>query len=310
MNVAYKCAKANKKFLWLVLFPVLFGVLFSLSSTVYAQTSISLFPIKFRIQIEAGDVFSDTVTVINPGNEAIGVQAEIENLVGGEEGAIDLSVAEVPYGLSAWISIDKSVFVLQPQERRQIPFSVQVPNNAVPAGYFGAILFRTVAVPGEAEAAGTVGISGRVGSVILVEVPGEGVQAGEITEFSGPKYLSRGPAEFILMVKNTGNSHFDPEGIVTVEGMFIKSRELSFEPRVIFPGFSRTFSVEWPFRYAFGPVTATAKVNIPGSGMQIETFSMFIFPWQETGVVVVVILVLWFGLRKLKKSFKLVRVKK
>lgn len=273
---------------------------------VSAQNSISLFPIKFRLTINPGETYNDTITVINPSEEAIGVRVEVENLVGGEEGSIDLRDADVPYGLAAWVKIDRTSFVLQPQERRQIPFSITIPSNGEPGGYFGALLFRVVSA--EKLQASGVGISGRVGSVILVEVPGEGFKTGVIELFDGPRFVSRGPASFSIKVKNTGNGHFDPTGVVKIEGLFIKEKEFAFEPRVVFPGYSRTYKVEWPFRYAFGPVKATAYVTIPDSGVQTQTISIFIFPWQEVGAVLGAILLLWFGVRGFKKRFKLVRV--
>lgn len=271
-----------------------------------AQVSISLFPLKFRITVEPGTSFSDKITVINPNDFSIGVKAEVENLKPGEEGAIDLSEMDIPYGLMKWVEIDRQVFTLAPQERRQIPFSVNIPENGEPGGHYGAILFRAIPPPG--GEGGIMAISGRVGSVLLVEVPGETVKTGEISEFTGPSYMSRGPTEFIFKVKNTGNTHYFPEGKIVVDGIFAKRTELDFESRVVFPGYSRTYKAVWPVRYAFGPITATALINIPDSGSRQASFTLFAFPWQEGSAVLALIILIWLGSRVFRKKFKIVRV--
>src|SRR5665213_367988 len=179
-----------------------------------AQVGISLFPIKFDVTIAPGNTYSDTVTVINPNDFPIGVQPEVENIAGGNQGSIDLVNTDIPHGLSSWISIDETSFTLAPQQQKQIPFSITIPVNGEPCGHYGAILFRGLSVTTTTSG---VGISGRVGSVILVNVPGDSHATGNIADFTGPSsYISHGPFQFSFTVNNTGNTHFTPQGDVTL----------------------------------------------------------------------------------------------
>lgn len=288
---------------------LIFSFLFLWSSqTTNAQVGISLFPIKFNVTIESGKSYSDTVTVINPNDFSIGVKPEVENISGGDEGSIDLIDTDIPHGLTAWISINKNSFDLGPQERRQIPFTINIPANGEPGGHYGALLFRSI--PPAGGAASGVGISGRVGSVVLVNVPGQTSAIGNIENFSGPNsFISHGPVSFSFKIKNTGNTHFEPQGNITLTGPFTSKIEVPFNSRIVFPGHDRTFTAIWDNKYGFGPITANLNINIGDSGAQSSSLSFFMFPWQETIAAIAALCIIWFGWHSIKKKFKIVRVK-
>lgn len=274
-----------------------------------AQVGLSLFPVKFNLKVEPGKTYSDTVTVINPNDFSIGVKPEIENVSGGDEGSIDLVERDIPHGLSAWMFMDMSSFDLGPKERKQIPFTISIPPNGEPGGHYGALLFRSIP-PGGAPQSG-VGLSGRIGSVILAEVLGETRRSGEIDSFVGPaRYISRGPVEFSFKIKNSGNGHFEPTGAVAISNWFTNETEIPFESRVVFPDHVRTFGVEWPAKYGFGRMTAVLSVNMPNNEVATSTLTFFMFPWQEASIILLIILIIWLGGRTIKKNFKIVKVAK
>lgn len=291
-----------------VLITTVLAVVILLPNISHAQVGISLFPIKFDLTVTPGQTYSDTVTVINPNSFPIGVQPEVENVAGGNQGSIDLVETEIPHGLSAWISLDKTVFTLAPQEQKQIPFSITVPANGEPGGHYGAILFR-----GLSAATGTpagVGISGRVGSVILVNVPGATTQGGTISSFTGPgSYVSHGPVSFTFIVNNTGNTHFSPQGQITLKGPLFPSATIPFTSGIVFPGFNRSFTATWNGFYAFGPMTANLSLTMPDGSVQTKSISFFMFPWQETAGILLILIIVIFIFMTFKKNFKLVRVK-
>jgi hypothetical protein len=284
------------------------AVMFLYPSVTNAQVGISLFPLKFDVTIAPGGTYSGTVTVINPNGFSIGVQPQVENISGGNQGSIDLVETDVPHGLSSWISLNKTSFTLAPQEQKQIPFSIAVPANGEPGGHYGAILFEGLSTG--TSAGSNVGVSGRVGSVVLVNVTGASYATGKIDSFTGPSsYVSRGPLDFSFTVDNTGNAHFTPQGQVTLSGPLFPKTVLPFTPGIIFPGYNRVFSAAWRGLYAFGPLTATLSLNIPDSGMQTKVITLFMFPWQETLGIIVALIILVFLIRIVKKNFKIVRVK-
>ena len=292
----------------LFVFVAAFAVFFSLPQQSHAQVGISLFPIKFDVTVAPGQTYSDTVTVINPNNFPIGVQPEVENIAGGNQGSIDLTDTNIPHGLEAWINVNQAEFTLAPQQQLQVPFTITVPADGEPGGHYGAILFRGLSVGSSTSG---VGISGRVGTVILLNVPGASYATGNIASFAGPAvYASHGPFHFSFTVNNTGNTHFTPQGQITLSGPFFGNAVIPFTPGIVFPGYDRTFTASWPGRYAFGPITAILSLTIPNNTSTVtQSITFFAFPWQETLIVLLVLILLFIIFRMWKKNFKIVRVK-
>ncbi len=290
-------------FLFFVIF--LLGISF-LTPITKAQVSLSLYPTSIRLNLNPGETWEGGVTVINTNNFALNVNPEKENLGGGAEGAIELLGENISYGLASWITYNETPMSLQPEERRELSFKITVPENAQPGGHYAAILFRGLS-SSETQGSG-LGISGRVGSVVLVEVSGELKKSGEISQAIIPKFISHGPLEIDFKVKNTGNTHFSPEGTVTISGLF-QNKELTWEPRVVFPGYDRTFKASWDNRYFFGPLTVKIMAQIPGGpSLMVDSFVIWAFPWQDLLIVIVVLLLLVVLFRFFKKRFKIVKV--
>lgn len=281
-------------------------------SSADAAVSISLYPVSFRIQADPGQTWTGAITVTNPNDTVLGVQPEKENLGGGAEGSIQLLGADVnAYGLASWIVLDTKPALLQPNQKKEFPFSIRIPVNATPGGHYAAVLFR--AIPPEqagGQAQSGVGVSGRVGSVILLEVSGAVTRSAALESVDAPRFASRGPFSVTLKISNTGNSYFNPQGNVTFQNLFWKEA-VAFEPRVVFPGFDRTFSATWQRTYAFGPVFATVQADMPdGTPIGKQTVIMWAFPWQEGLIGLAGLAVVLFGVWEFKKRFKIVPVGK
>lgn len=274
-----------------------------------AQVSISIYPVSFRLALNPGESYTGSVTVVNPNNFDLAVRPEKENISGGAEGEVQLlGSEETKYSLASWIYFNETEMVLKPQERREISFVVSVPLNAQPGGHYAAILFRGLS-PDQLTAGGSgVGVSGRVGTTVLVEVSGDVQKSGEVTSLDSPKFISHGPLEVSFKVKNTGNTHFSPEGKIIASSWFQK-KELNWEPRVVFPGYDRTFKVDWDNKYFFGPIKITLLSNIPGAAALNEmSITVWAFPWQEALILIAVIVLIWLIVRVFKKKFKIVKV--
>ena len=69
---------------------------------------------------------------------------------------------------------------------------------------------------------GQLKISTRVGMLIFVTVPGSNLQKGKILNFTGPKFVQKGPVDFKIKFENTGTVHFEPKGIITLANMLGK----------------------------------------------------------------------------------------
>lgn len=276
-----------------------------------AQLSISIYPLSFTANVNPGDTWRGSVTVINPNDYAIAVSPEKENFIGGAEGDILLTEHDQEFGLSSWINYESNKeVVLAPGERRKIDFEVTVPQNAQPGGHYGAVLFRGKEIEKKATQDSGLGISGRVGSVMLFEVSGDVKKEGKISEIIIPKFITHGPLDVSFKVQNTGNTFFLPEGRVEFNNFGIKI-EGTWEPRVVFPGFDRTFKTTLNKKYLFGPIKTTILAKM-SDGTELTPMSVTIWAWpiKETGIFLIILGILWLLKIWLLKNFKIVKIEK
>lgn len=272
-----------------------------------AEVSVSLYPVSFRYDIPRGSSQSGVITVSNPSQVPLSLQVETENFTGGDGGTVEYAPEGAKYGLLSWITVDKAPFELQPGMKREIPFTVTVPDNGEVGGHYGTILFRASAVGGSTESASAIGISGRIGSIILVSVPGDAKKSGKLVSLSAPSFLQYGPIKLDASYKNTGSVHYVTKGSATFTGIFGR-RTVPFEEKTILPDVQRETSATLDKTWLLGPVFMKATLEAGDGTTQTMSATTFAFPIIPGVIALIVLVALWFGSRWAKKKFKIVRV--
>lgn len=123
------------------------------------------------------------------------------------------------YSLREFLTLPES-FDLNPAEEREVKVSVTVPADSSPGAYFGSVLYRASPVGSSGE--GQVALVASVGSLILLEVPGDITEKIQINDISG--YLSGNPGSLFtkkpdqvgIEIENLGNGFSQPFGKVVV----------------------------------------------------------------------------------------------
>lgn len=124
------------------------------------------------------------------------------------------------FSLREFISVPES-FDLEPGEEQEVTISVIVPDNASPGAYFGSMLYR--ASPQGATGDGQVALIASVGSLVLLEVPGditERIEIKDISAFLGDNsgsIFTKKPDAIGVEIENQGNSFSQPFGKVSVK---------------------------------------------------------------------------------------------
>ena len=271
-----------------------------------AQVSVSLYPVSFRYDIPRGSSQSGVITVTNPSDAALSLQVETENFTGGDGGTVEYAPDGARYGLLSWMSVDKTPFTLGPGQKREVPFTITVPENAEVGGHYGTVLFRATGAQG-ADGGAAIGVSGRIGSIILVSVPGDAKRSGELVGVSAPGFLQYGPLALTASYKNTGSVHYVTKGSATFTGIFGR-RTVQFEEKTILPDVQRDTVAKLDKTWLVGPVFMKATLEAGDGTTQTMTATSFAFPVVPGVVTLVVILAIAFLVRTAKKKFKLVRV--
>lgn len=218
-------------------------------------------------------------------------------------------------GLATWIRSDSKV-TLGSGKRNVISYSIAIPQNAEPGGYFAAIFFGSQE-PGASEG-GQVSVGGKIGVLVLLRVSGEVEEGGGLINFSeknNKRFFSTLPITFAYRLNNTGGDRIVPKGEMKIKNTVrLNSATLLANKNEgsVLPGSTRKFEVMWGeeqeestgfFQMAgkqwsnfhFG--WYTAKLNLSwGTTNQTanSSYNFFVLPWQL--LILILIALVIFGL--------------
>lgn len=199
------------------------------------------------------------------------------------------------YSLASWIRISKEPIKLEPGASDARLFYVDVPVGAEPGGHYAGILFSTQAPQ---EKAGNISLASKVGSIVLVRVAGKATEAAKITEFTSDKQnYETANIKFSTTVKNTGNVHVQPKGVITIKNFFgvqeaaIDVNQLSAN---VLPDSSRIFSSAWKDGgFKFGYYTASVVLTYGDPSQTTSaSVSFWLVPWKTLLILVILIILL------------------
>ncbi len=316
-----------KKLLLLILLPIL--TIIGLSRIANAQTGnaegngFRVSPTRTDLVVEKGQSRTFTVSLENITSSPITARAIINDFLanpneqGGASIVLDETAAPLKSSLRSYMQMPSDV-LLDSKERKEFKFTISIPQDARAGGYYGVIRFVPI-TPDAGD--GNVGLTASVGSLVLVEVPGEVNRKLELEEFgiartgkgSGGRLLTSGPVTAVVRLKNSGDIHLRPYGTVNLrnsKGEEIATQELNQtdQPSNVMPDSVRRFEVAFkdPAKM-FGKYTIEMSAAYEqGSGNIITAKKTFyVYPVWFLGVVLfgtlVVITLVYVVARKIRR---------
>lgn len=314
-----------------LVFPILFSLL-----GVSKVEAINVSPPRMELNGDPGGVINSEFKVINDSPNRVTYYTQVENFEAGDESGTPQFV-QSKEGLAVWTSVEKSV-TLEPDAEATIPFSIQIPSNAEPGGYFASIFVRTTP---PASKPGEVSVGARVGTLLLVHVNGEIQEGVDIIEFSTKnkdRWFTSLPIEFYYRFQNTGSDWVKPVGDIIIRdlvGLKAKVLNANRQDGSVLPRSIRKFETAWITsgggkedttlvavqhnsgkffeeakyqwnHFAFGYYTANLDISFgPNNNTASGKFRFFVFPWQLlvviTVIAVILIILLRFGIRRYNK---------
>ncbi|NUM25695.1 MAG: hypothetical protein HUU49_03690 [Candidatus Buchananbacteria bacterium] len=300
-----------KRFIFICIFAV--GVLFFSP----AASATTIFSPIIELEAAPGETVNGLVKLFNETAENVVLSSVVEAFTSGDETGQPVYLPpEAQYDYLNWFAVEQKEITLTPRQVALVPFTVKVPFDAVPGGYYAVIFWQT-SLAGENQA--PVGINSRVGTLVFLKISGAVTESGEVSDFGlkQPDTFFELPVDFTVRFTNSGNIHLRPTGTVEVKNIFGQKHYLEINPerRNVLPNSTRLFEVVWgsvgnntnlvstfltklsqEFDFlAIGPHTATLELEYGSTSPQrlTETISFSIWPWRLllTGVVLVVIVV-------------------
>ena len=307
---------------------VLIASIFAVSSVVNAQegtgSGLRISPTRTELSLVGGDTRQITQTVRNVTQNPVTVEPVLNDFesdgVTGEPRLLGDPEDVSAYSLREFITLPEP-FDLAPEEERELTLNVDVPVNAAPGAYFGSVLYR--ASPQGSGGDGQVALVASVGSLVLLEVPGDIVEKIEIKDISAfigedaGSLFTKKPDNIGIEIENLGNGFSQPFGKVSVtdwRGNEIFLYELNdSQPRSnILPESTRLFldefnnieirtvngeeeierssPITWPGRY-----TITGNISHGSSGEIFTVSSTFWYIPSWLIIVIVILLVVLIG---------------
>ena len=286
-------------------------LLLSSAGSVFAQTTANtpksngfrISPIRTELTIDKGTSQTATIFIENPSTLTLKAKGIINDFrASDKEDGQPLLLLDGSYASSHSLKrliADTPVVELAPNERKDIKVTISVPANAAAGGYYGAIRF----LPTDIASGANLSLTASVGSLFLVNVPGNIKEHLELQEFGAAvngnikKIITSGNISIITRLKNDGDTHEKPFGKVQVKdgkGKVVAEEELNnIEPQAnVLPGSIRKFETKLSNNKWLGHYTITASLGYnPSNNELINAKSSFWYiPVWMMAVLVILIL--------------------
>lgn len=201
-------------------------------------------------------------------------------------------------------------------ETAVVDLPIQVPENAAPGAYYGAVRFQAAPPDGSAsQEDAQLSLNASVAAIILVEVPGDITEKIEIESVGAylndkkGSLFTKKPTKVGIKIQNLGNGFSKPFGNVTVTGPWGTGEILSYElnntsPRGnVLPNSARLFlndlpGVKWPGRYT---INANISHGRGGEILSVKASFWYMPLWILITLVVVLaalVTLAWYLYRK------------
>ncbi len=260
-----------------------------------------------------GDTLNSTTKVTNLSEETLKIKTELFDFIVESESGVPTFVESGSsiWSMSKWIGVAEEYqeFLLEPNESKDVPFTIDIPQDATPGGHYTSILFTPVIV--EEEVVGPL-VEHKLGTYVKLTVSGDIKESAEITEFSAPFFSEYGPIPLTLKILNDGNTHIPVSGTVTIKNTLGNEvAEWIIKPANIFPTAVRLWETEWKGTWRFGIYKAEVELAYGVDDLPLSSEVYFwVIPWKVViAVLVVVILLIIVGYNKDKKKTELKKVK-
>jgi hypothetical protein len=270
--------------------------------------ALKVSPVRQDLTIKPGASQTIDVFVQNLSSQTANLQVIVNDFTASsdESGAPDILLSPNSYapshGLKRYVQPISDI-TLKPNEQKDVKVTVAIPGNAGGGGYFGAVRFAPATDNGNSK---SVSLSGSVGSLILVTVPGNITEQMSVAGFGAGKsntvgtfFTSKKGLETIARFRDTGNVQLEPFGKVELKksGKVLATYEINnSDPRGnVLPDSIRRFTVPLTNLGSFGKYTLDGNFGYGSKGQLITASATFyIVPGAAIIAAVVVLLSILF----------------
>lgn len=249
----------------------------------------------FDLNMSGPQTYQGTLTVENIGQNILNVTVDPKRL---QMDSINLLFSDV--GIAKWISINETNFILKPSEKKQVHFTVTVPDNVDYYDAMGALVVRGYPLNNTTQKGFNVQQVPELVIPVTVGLPGKITESLELVNSSQPSFLlSFMNGTFNYQVKNTGTVYANMTGIIQIKGWF-NSHNVTMHGGV-YPDDQYFLKTSWsPSMWDMGLYQTTTTINY-GRYTQDKSITthgwIFVFPvWLI--ILILIIVAVWIIRKK------------
>jgi hypothetical protein len=280
-----------------------------LVTNVFAQeeVGVSISPALIEEPVSPGESKTYSVIVRNLNNKEQKFYVSTKDISDVSDAGVPIFADDVTeksgMELANWISLSTTEVTIPAGASQDIPFYLQVPDDATPGSHFGSIFISVD--PPEIENSGAA-IGYKVANIISLRVAGDANESANIRQFSTNSFIFGSKnVDFSLHIENTGNVLVRPSGPLEIKNMLGQRVDMIMfneTQGAVFPGRKREYNFTWTGEgTGFGRYEAIISPVYGESGAKktiSSTLSFWILPIHiigpALGALVLVLLLTFF----------------
>jgi P pilus assembly chaperone PapD len=215
------------------------------TGTARGDMSLDVSPIRVHVRMSAGDEYTNSIRVLNPGKDPVRLHAYLEDWSLDEEGTPLFHPAGTqPRTATVWVDAAPSDFLLEPGQTKYVRFTVSVPPGITEGGYHAALLLESLPLDRSETRMTRMFIQGRVATMLYITI-GNPRRSAAITALTPVKH--DGKRLMRLTVSNTGDDFLRLAGMLELVEPNRDKRPVGPLPDVpVLPGTRRTVELDLP----------------------------------------------------------------
>lgn len=276
------------------------GMVFAHSLPVRAATptGLQIAPLRSKPSQNPGDTSTGQLTVTNNTPDSMIVTLSVERFKVTDE---DYHYDFAPGEYTEWVRLADTKVTLESKANKQIAYSLAVPANAPPGGYYFAIFAST---QNDASTTNFKEIK-RVASLVYLEVSGQLDKKVNLLGFDTPWFLTHRTLNIDNRLANQGNTHVDARLKQTINPLLGHGPEAVQKDGLILPSTIRKLSSTVKTPWLPGIYLLQVQFSPPQGG-PTQSFSQIIvyFPVWAWLVLALLAVAILFGIISKKKKHR------
>ncbi len=228
-----------------------------------ADFNLTVSPLPISLSVKPGGTVSTALKVQNTGSQTVGVKVSLLTFkADGTSGKPEIVDPTPRDTYISWVSFSETSFQAEPNVWQTVTMTIRPPKEAA-FGYYYAVVFSENDAGQTAISRQHNTVHGAVASLVLLDVnaPGEKRTLSVTSYVSAKKIYEFLPADFSVVVHNSGNVHAVPSGDIFIsrdKQHDIAHLAVNASGGNILPSSSRLFTASWSDGF---PAYQTKRVN-------------------------------------------------